>query len=124
MLNFPQITIRTAHGRLILIMDGTVVKNSGGEPVRVDKDLKLLTIGPSVVELHPSEGSNTWASASLCVRTGGPGPEPAPTFTLRDNPMTTRRAILAERAVMWEERIQFDSGRGYWRHHHTERYTP
>lgn len=39
-------------------------------------------------------------------------------------PCRTRRAILAERAVMWEERIQFDSGRGYWRHQHTERYTP
>lgn len=60
MLNFPQITIRTAHGRLILIMDGTVVKNSGGEPVQIDKYLKLLIIGPSVVALHPFEGSNTW----------------------------------------------------------------
>lgn len=60
MLNFPQIAIRTKHGRLLLTMDGTVVKNSGGEPVQIDKDLKLLTIGPSVVEPHPSEGSNTW----------------------------------------------------------------
>lgn len=39
-------------------------------------------------------------------------------------PCGTRRAILAERAGMWEERIQFEGGRGYWRHQSTERYTP